>query len=370
MESTNKTGRILVAGGGTGGHVYPALATIEALKENGDYDFLYVGGKGGIETRIVPKYDIPMQTIWISGFNRSFSLKNLLFPVKLISSLYSSWKIVRSFKPQVAVGMGGYVTGPILYMASRMGVPVLIQEQDAHPGVTTRLLARYARKICLAFEQASSHFSEYEDKLVVTGNPIRQMGSLSREQGLKEWNLNPKNRTIFVFGGSQGSRAINTALNKLLPELLQDKSVQIIWQTGRGEYEAVKAGLSVQDERVVLLNYIENMPAAFAAADIIICRAGASSLAELAIAEKATILVPYPYAAGNHQELNSTMVEKAGAARMVKEGDEWHLQLKEALQMLLDSAEKRAEQGAAWKKLAKPNAAKHIATEINALIAA
>ncbi|MEL6823204.1 MAG: undecaprenyldiphospho-muramoylpentapeptide beta-N-acetylglucosaminyltransferase, partial [Calditrichota bacterium] len=313
MNATKKTGRILIAGGGTGGHVYPALATIEALKESGDYDFLYVGGRGGIETRIVPKYNIPMQTIWISGFNRSLSLKNFLFPMKLLSSLYSSWKIVRAYKPQVAVGMGGYVTGPILYMASRMGVPVLIQEQDAHPGVTTRLLARYARKICLAFEQAKSHFSDYEKKLVVTGNPIRQMGALSREEGLKEWNLDPQNRTLFVFGGSQGSRAINTALNKLLPELLEDDSLQIIWQTGQGEYEAVKAGLSVQDERVVLLNYIENMPAAFAAADIIICRAGASSLAELAMAEKATILVPYPYAAGNHQELNSRMVEEAGA---------------------------------------------------------
>ncbi len=360
----------MIAGGGTGGHVYPALATIEALKESGDYDFLYVGGRGGIETRIVPKYNIPMQTIWISGFNRSLSLKNFLFPMKLLSSLYSSWKIVRAYKPQVAVGMGGYVTGPILYMASRMGVPVLIQEQDAHPGVTTRLLARYARKICLAFEQAKSHFSDYEKKLVVTGNPIRQMGALSREEGLKEWNLDPQNRTLFVFGGSQGSRAINTALNKLLPELLEDDSLQIIWQTGQGEYEAVKAGLSVQDERVVLLNYIENMPAAFAAADIIICRAGASSLAELAMAEKATILVPYPYAAGNHQELNSRMVEEAGAAKMVKEGEEWHLELKAALETLLRSPEKRSGQGAAGKKLAKPNAAKHIAAQIDALIAA
>jgi len=364
VNNTEHTGRILVAGGGTGGHVYPALATIEALKERGNFQFLYVGGKGGIETRIVPQHNLPMRTIWISGFTRSLTVKNLLFPFKLVSSLISSWKIVRDFKPEVAIGMGGYVTGPILYMASRTGVPVLIQEQDAHPGVTTRLLARYAQKICLAFEQAAKHFDAYRQKLIITGNPIRKMGETTREQAIAHWKLDADKRTLFVFGGSQGSRAINNAINALLPQLLADKTIQIIWQTGRGEYEAVKAELSVNDKRVLVLPYIENMPTAFAAADVIVCRAGASSLAELAIAGKSTILVPYPYAAGNHQELNSRMVEEAGAAIMVKEGEKWADNLFAALSTLLESSEKRAEQGRAWKTLARPGAAGRIAEEI------
>ena len=165
--------RVLIAGGGTGGHVYPALAIIDGLREKGSFEFLYVGGNGGIETRIVPPRQIPLKAIWISGFARSLSLKNLLFPIKLAVSMVQSWQIIRKFRPDVAVGTGGYVSGPVMYVAAQSGVPVLIQEQDVYPGITTRLLARYARRICLSFAAAQEHLSPHRAKITVTGNPVR-----------------------------------------------------------------------------------------------------------------------------------------------------------------------------------------------------
>ncbi len=357
--------RILITGGGTGGHVYPALATIEALKRMKDAQFLYVGAAGGIESRIVPREGIPLETIWVAGFARGEVSRNLLFPVKLLVSLWQSRRILRRFRPHVAVGMGGYVTGPVLYVAAKMGIPVLIQEQDAHPGVTSRLLARHADRICLAFEAARPHFAAVADRVRVTGNPIRTgIFNLSREEARKRWNLQEDRLTLLVFGGSQGSRAINQALVAVLPELLQQYPLQVIWQTGVGQFEAVQRQWPEVPDTVRLLPYIEDMGAAYAAADVIVCRAGASTLAELALAQRATILVPYPHAAGEHQKRNSRMVEEAGAAFMVEEGPEWERRLKKRLKELLADADLRCRQAEAWKALARPDAAERIAREI------
>ncbi len=361
--------RILITGGGTGGHVYPALATIEALQEQGNFEFLYVGGKDGIETRLVPRDKIWMETLWIAGFMRSLALKNLLFPFKLLASLYKSWRIIRRFKPHIAVGMGGYVTGPVLYIAAKLRIPVLIQEQDLYPGVTTRLLAKYVDRICLSFEGATKYLTKFLKKTIVTGNPVRKdLLQLNRDTALQKWGFDRQKLTILIFGGSQGARSINLAMLKILPELIKSYSFQMIWQTGEKQYDSVRVAADFDQANIRILPYIQDMPDAYAVADIIVCRAGASSLAELAVVGRATILVPYPYAAGKHQEHNSRMMEEAGAALMVLEGEGWEEKLQTALEKLLSDPDLRQQQSLAWKKMARPNAAQQISEEIITLM--
>ena len=373
MMTENQTNRdekrILIAGGGTGGHVYPALATIEALKEKGQFEFLYVGGKNGIETRIVPKHSIPMETIWISGIARSLTFKNLLFPLKIMMSLIKSWKIVKKFKPHAAVGTGGYVSGPILFVAAKMGVPVLIQEQDVYPGLTTRLLAKYADCICLSFEGADKHFQEYLNKLVLTGNPVRKgIAKYDRKSAINEMKLEENKLTLFVFGGSQGARSINLAMIDLLPKLLKKYDFQILWQTGESQYASVTERFTDTYKNAHVMPYVQKMDAAYAVSDVVLSRAGAITLAELALVGKSAVLVPYPYAAGNHQEHNSRIMEEAGAAIMVLEGENWETKLQEALEKLFQNETLRHQQSAAWKTLARPNAAELISDEVLKLI--
>ena len=361
--------KVLVAGGGTGGHVYPALATIEALKSMGITQLLYIGGKNGIETRIVPKHNIPMELLWITGFSRSFTLKNALFPFKLAASLAKSWKIVRRYKPHVAIGTGGYVSGPILFVAAKMRIPVLIQEQDVHPGVTTRLLAKFADRICLAFPAAEKHFAAYREKLVVTGNPVRKsLLDYNRLQSLKKWGFSEDAKMLLIFGGSQGARSINNAMAAITPQLLAKYNLQILWQTGESQYEAVRGQITATDNRLKIVPYIADMGEAYAAADVVICRAGALTIAELALTQKPAILIPYPYAAGNHQYHNAKMAEDAGAAIAIEEKGEWEAQLKNAIERLIEDENLCQKMSEAWLPLAKPDAALQIATEALKLV--
>ncbi len=361
--------KILVAGGGTGGHVYPALATIEALKIMGVNNFLYVGGKNGIETRIVPQQNIRMELLWISGFSRSFTLKNVLFPFKLAASLVKSWKILRRYQPHVAIGTGGYVSGPILVVAAKMRIPVLIQEQDAHPGVTTRLLAKFADKICLAFPAAQQHFEALQDKLVVTGNPVRkELLGYDRLQALQNWGFSKEHKTLLVFGGSQGAKSINNAMITIVPKVIEKYNMQVLWQTGESQYQTVSERVIIADPRLKIVPYISNMAEAYAAADIVVCRAGALTIAELALTQKPAILIPYPFAAGNHQFYNAKMAEDAGAAISIEEKGPWETQLKSEIERLIEDEKQCRKMSAAWQLLAKPDAAQQIAKEALKLV--
>jgi UDP-N-acetylglucosamine--N-acetylmuramyl-(pentapeptide) pyrophosphoryl-undecaprenol N-acetylglucosamine transferase len=363
--------RILIAGGGTGGHVYPAIATIEALEEKGQFDFLFVGGKKGMEMNLIPKYGIVMKSIWVSGFQRYFTLRNLLFPLKLLVSIIQSWKIIHDFNPAVVVGTGGYVTGPVLYVASKLGRPVLIQEQDVFPGVTTRLLKRYADRICIAFEGAKEYFEDHLEKIVVTGNPVRKsLKAKSKSDALKRWNFDAGKPVLFVFGGSQGARAINQAMVEILPNLVDEHNVQVLWQTGEKEYNRVLAGMSydLPGVAVKVLPFIHEMEDAYSAADIIVSRAGAITLAELAMVQKPVVLIPYPFAAGKHQEHNARFIEQEGAAVMIRQGEEWSQKLLDTLIRLLDDRPLQSKMGDSWRKLARPNAAAQIADEVIKLI--
>jgi UDP-N-acetylglucosamine--N-acetylmuramyl-(pentapeptide) pyrophosphoryl-undecaprenol N-acetylglucosamine transferase len=361
--------RILIAGGGTGGHVYPAIATIEALKEIKAFEFLYVGGKNGLEEKTIPKLGIPFQSIWVSGFQRYFTVRNFLFPIKLMVSLLQSWKILKEFKPLIAIGTGGYVSGPVIYVASKMGIPVLIQEQDVYPGVTTRLLAKYAHKICLAYEGAQIYFEEFVTKTIVTGNPVRvKLIQDSKQELKKKIGFNQQDKIILVFGGSQGARSINQAMEKLLPNLIEKHRIQILWQTGEKEFQSVKRFEKELSKRIKLVPYIDDMSSAYTMADVIISRAGAITLAELAIVQKPTILIPYPFAAGKHQEHNAKFIEEAGAALMVIEKTGWEDELEEAIEKLLTDHKAQQQMINRWNRLACPAAARNIASEVLELI--
>jgi UDP-N-acetylglucosamine--N-acetylmuramyl-(pentapeptide) pyrophosphoryl-undecaprenol N-acetylglucosamine transferase len=362
-------GKILFAGGGTGGHVYPALACIEALQNKGDFNFLYVGGYKGIENVIISAQQLPLKKIWISGLQRYLTIKNLLFPFKLLVSLFQSLFILRKFKPQVVVGTGGYVSGPVVYTASKLGIPTLIQEQDSHPGATTRLLSRYADFICVPFESVKRHFPEREQSVLVYGVPIRKsLQMVNKEQAVKNWDLQPEKPVVLVFGGSQGAQAINLAVKEIFPHFSEKYGVQWLWQTGKKNYQEVVNWSVSSEQKVVIVDYIDLMDLAYSAADIVISRAGAITLAELAIAGKPCILVPYPHAAADHQKKNAKAIADLGAAILVEEGKNFPERLSDSINRLLKEKEYAAKMGKKWKEISNPDAADKIADQIIKMI--
>ena len=345
--------------------MYPALATMEALQQMGEFQFLYIGSKQGIENRIVPGRGIEFRTLWISGFQRSFSLKNLLFPLKLLFSLWHSWKILSRFGPDVVVGTGGYVSGPVVYVASRKRIPTVIQEQDSYPGVTTRLLAHYADLICAAYREVEQHLERPKGRFLVTGNPVRESLQLVRkEEAARHWGFDPEKPVLLVFGGSQGARSLNQVVSELIEKWVDEFGLQILWQTGERNFREV-AGLPVaQRPEVQVLPYIERMDLAYSAADVLVTRAGAITLAELSHVQKPAVLVPYPFAAANHQEHNARAVSEAGAAIMVRENERFREELDKAVRRILTHPAEAAAMGRAWKKFYHPDAARTIAAEI------
>jgi UDP-N-acetylglucosamine--N-acetylmuramyl-(pentapeptide) pyrophosphoryl-undecaprenol N-acetylglucosamine transferase len=357
--------KIIFAGGGTGGHVYPALATIEALKKAGNFDILYIGGYRGIEKEILPGQSIAFKIIWISGFQRYFTLQNFLFFLKLFISLIQSTIILLRYKPDVVVGTGGYVSGPVLNMAAKLGYPTVILEQDSYPGITTRLLARYVDVICVPYAGVDQHLKKINGKVVVTGNPVRNSLKLvEKAQALKTWQFDPDQPVVSVFGGSQGAEAVNAVIAQIAGEFIKDYQIQILWQTGRKNFEVYQQSEIGQNKNILLKAYIEEMDLAYSAADIIISRAGAITLAELALAGKPCILVPYPHAAANHQEKNAVAIEQAGAAMVVREGDHFKDDMIIALKTLLDKPQLHTQMAESWQKIRQPEAAQKVVTEI------
>lgn len=362
---TAYSGKIIFAGGGTGGHVYPALASIETLKTRGNFDILYVGGYNGIETKIVPGLGLAFKKLWISGFQRYFTFKNLIFPFKLFISLLQSMLLLIKLKPKVVIGTGGYVSGPVLYSAAILGIPTLIQEQDKYPGITTKILANYVDVICLAFAEAGNYLKKVRGRIVVTGNPVRKsIEIIDRKIATKHWGLDPERPIIFVFGGSQGAQSINQAIANIAGQLMSTFSIQFLWQTGEKNYKDVSILVISQKQDVKITPYIENITLAYSAADIIVSRAGALTLAELAMVGKASILIPYPFAAGDHQTKNAQAIEVSGAAIVVKEDHHFDSNLKSAITMLLKDSKLTDQMGQNWKRIYKADAADKIVDQI------
>lgn len=360
--------KVLISGGGTGGHVFPAIAIADALKAMvPDIDLLFVGAKGKLEMDRVPKAGYPIEGLWISGFHRSWRLENLLFPFKLTYSLWKASQILRHFKPDVVVGVGGYASGPTLYLAARSGIPTLIQEQNSFPGITNRLLASKVDRICVAYEGMEGYFPKH--KLVLTGNPVRDEirdGHPSKTAALRYFGLQEELRTIFIVGGSLGARSFNRAI--ALQEALLDSNpqVQLLWQTGKLYWEEYKEHPVARHPRVRALPFVDRMDLAYAAADVVVSRAGALSVSELASAGKAVLFVPSPNVAEDHQTKNARALVERGAALMLPDKDAKAAILRLPIELLSDDAHrKKLEQNI--RLLAKPHAAKDIAKEILSL---
>lgn len=355
---------ILFAAGGTGGHLYPAIAIAEEIKKREPHaTIVFAGTKEKIEARIIPQKGFEFVTIWISGFSRRLRISNLLFPVKVVVSLFQSFFVIRKVKPNVVIGTGGYVCGPVLFIASLLRIPTVVHESNSYPGITTRMLASHATKVFITFE-ATRKWLSGKATIETVGNPTREeLSSVTKEAGCKYFNLDPKKKTVFAFGGSLGSASINAVMPDVIDDAIKN-NYQVIWQTGESKAETLKN--FQQDERVRVRRYMENIEYAYAAADIVVSRAGATTLAELTRLGKPAILVPYPYAAANHQELNARTMVEAGAAFMVSDG----LLQEKLLPMvreLLSSDQLRRTMSANSVRLGRPNAGGEIAEKILAM---
>ena len=356
---------ILLSGGGTGGHIYPAIAIANELKNRfPNANFLFVGAKDRMEMEKIPQNGYEIKGLWISGIQRKLTLKNLTFPFKLISSLWKANSIIKSFKPDVVIGTGGFASGPTLMRANANGIPTLIQEQNSYPGITNKLLSKKATKICVAYDNLERFFPE--NKIIKTGNPVRQdllTINSKREEAIRYFKLDNTKKTLLVIGGSLGARAINKLIENQLNWLIE-QNVQVIWQTGKMYYKEYK---KYDELKTVQTHaFLNKMDLTYAAADIIISRAGAGSISELCIVGKPTIFIPSPNVSEDHQTKNAQAVVDKNAAILLKESELERFQI--VFNSVIENQERQAELSKNIKKLALPNATKSIVDEVEELI--
>ncbi len=363
--------RIMIAGGGTGGHVYPGITLAQTLKElDPSHDILFVGTARGLEADVVPRTGFPLHTLTLSGIPRRLSWKMLLALFRAGRGMLETFKLLKTFNPDVVVGTGGYVCGPVVLSAALLGYPTLIHEQNAFPGMTNRILGRFVKRVCLGYEAAGRFFPKAKVKTV--GNPIRrEIGLVPRQEAAKRLQVSPARPTMLVFGASQGARSINQALLDSLSRLLRHRELQVIWVTGAADHGRIMEEwqkVAVDNrEAVRIWPYLHNMPDAFAVADWVISRAGAISLAEITRQGLPAILVPYPYATGDHQTWNAKVLADAGAAWVVPDSQFNGDILTEQVDKLMASPELRAAMAAASRGLSRPEAATDLAAEVLAL---
>ena len=358
--------RVIISGGGTGGHIFPAIAIADALKKiNPSVEILFVGAEGKMEMEAVPRTGYRIVGLPVVGFQRRFTLKNLrnnlFFPFKLLSSLLQARKIVSDFGPNVVVGVGGYASGPILRVAMSMGIPGLIQEQNSYAGVTNRLLSKKAAKICVAYDNMERFFSK--EKMVNLGNPVRSdllKKDLSTAEARMHYGLDPNKKTIVLIGGSLGAKSLNEAVIHTEGLLKNDINIQLLWQCGKLYVDELQKSEVAQLPNVRLTAFLNRMDLAYAAADVIISRAGALSISEICLVAKPVILVPSPNVAEDHQTSNAMSLVKKGAALLVKDSNA-NLEMIPTAVELLGDAQKREALCHQIAKLAKPDATDNIA---------
>ncbi|MCO4820778.1 MAG: undecaprenyldiphospho-muramoylpentapeptide beta-N-acetylglucosaminyltransferase [Flavobacteriaceae bacterium] len=358
--------KIILSGGGTGGHIYPAIAIANELKSRyPKAEFLFVGAMDKMEMEKVPQAGYEIEGLWIAGIQRKLTLKNLSFPFKLISSLLKSRRILNRFKPDVAIGTGGFASGPLLQMAVSKNIPSLIQEQNSYPGITNKILAKKADKVCVAYDDLERFFPKH--KIVKTGNPVRQdllnIGSKTIE-GKDFYNVKHHMVTLLILGGSLGARRINELIASKL-EFFQAHNVEVIWQCGKLYHSFYKQFDGM--ENVQVHTFLNRMDMAYAAADIIISRAGASSVSELCIVGKPVIFIPSPNVAEDHQAKNANAVVGKEGAVMLKE-EELDLNFEDQFSQLLQSKERQDVLSKNIKKLALENATRDIVNEVESLL--
>lgn len=356
--------KVIISGGGTGGHIFPAISIANAIREKRpDTEILFVGALGRMEMQRVPDAGYEIKGLPVQGFDRKNMLKNIKVIWNLIRSRRQARKILRKFAPDIAIGVGGYASGPTLDQATKLGIPTLIQEQNSYAGVTNKLLAKKADRICVAYSGMERFFPA--ESIVFTGNPVRQNlldQSVSREEAVKSFGLDPTKRTILIVGGSLGAKTLNDSVLGSISLIRQQKNVQIIWQTGKYYSEKIEKQLSEmkQPDNLYANAFISDMRMAYAAADLVISRAGASSISELCMLGKPCILVPSPNVAEDHQTKNALALVEQDAAIYVKDADARRKLIANAINTVEDT-ERLSTLGKNILQLAKPNAASDIA---------
>ncbi|MDR1983806.1 MAG: undecaprenyldiphospho-muramoylpentapeptide beta-N-acetylglucosaminyltransferase [Prevotellaceae bacterium] len=369
MENNNKKIKIIISGGGTGGHIYPAVSIANTLKKrNPDIDILFVGAIGRMEMEKVPAAGYEIIGLPVAGLQRRFTLKNLSVPFKFMRSLNCAKKIIKDFAPDVVVGVGGYASAPTLRAAAKLGISTLIQEQNSYAGLTNKLLAKYAKKICVAYSGMEKFFPE--SKIIFTGNPVRQdlfnVKNLE-DEAYKFFNLDKSKKTLLVVGGSLGARTLNTVILKELNRI-NNNNIQLIWQTGKNYFTQAQQEIAYSAvNNTKVFDFIYRMDLAFAAADIIISRAGAGTISELCIIAKPCILVPSPNVSEDHQTKNAMALVNENAAVKINDNDAQSDLIDTVLQMFGDE-EKMNQLGNNISKLAMPDAADKIVDEILKLV--
>ncbi len=355
-----KPNNYIISGGGTGGHIFPALAIADAIKQdNPDAQILFIGAKGKMEMQRVPKSGYPIKGLWISGIQRKLDIKNLIFPLKLVFSLIKASRIILNQKPSAVIGTGGFASAPTLKAAQFLGYPTLVQEQNSYAGVTNKWLGPKAQSICVAYQGMDKYFPAQHLKL--TGNPIRKQllsNQPDSQKAKKAFGLDSKT-TLFILGGSLGSKRINQLINEHL-DWFKSQDIQLIWQTGALYYELYKSKAS---PTIKVTKFIDHMDTAYAAADVIISRAGAGTVSELAIVGKPVLFIPSPNVAENHQYKNAKSIQDQNAALVIEEKD-LNQDFKTTFQELINHKSRQEDLAANFKKLAKPGATNAILKEI------
>ncbi|MFQ5865047.1 MAG: undecaprenyldiphospho-muramoylpentapeptide beta-N-acetylglucosaminyltransferase [bacterium] len=360
--------KVIIAGGGTGGHLYPGIALAEEIEKRWKARILFVGTNYGLENKIIPKTHYEFKKIWMRGLQRKMNLGNLLFPIRLIVSLVQCIFIIIMFRPNVIIGTGGYVSGPALMMGIALRVPTIIQEQNSFPGLVNRLLGKWVKQVHVTYEASLRYFKK-QSNIFVSGNPVRgDLNKVEKGQALKKFNLQKDKSTLFIFGGSQGAHAINMLILKSLERLMVHPKLQILWATGPNDFELVAAKCQRFEDRIAPQPYIDDMASAYAASDLVLGRSGASTLSEITICGLPSILIPFPYATAGHQKYNARALEKGGAAIVISEKALTEEALIKEIFELLDNRNRRMAMAAAARQLAKPKAAKEIIDKIGDLI--
>lgn len=353
--------KIVISGGGTGGHIYPALALIKEIqKETKDAEFLYIGTISGLESKIVPKEDIPFKSINITGFKRKLSFENLKTIFRFLKGVNDSKRMLKDFQPDVVIGTGGYVCGPVVYAAAKLNIPTIIHEQNSVPGLTNKFLSRYVKKVAICFEDAKDYFPK--NKVAFTGNP--RASEVIGKDGLKgrlSVGLNTAIPSVLIFGGSRGARPINDAVMKSLPELGK-KPYQVLYVTGDAHFGEVKKEVELvgNPKNVIIKPFIHNMPEVLAGIDLVVSRAGATTLAELTSLGVPSILIPSPYVTNNHQEKNARSLVVQGAAELLLEKDLNQKSLIQRIDHIILDKEKLVDMRRKAKKMGVPDSASRL----------
>ena len=357
--------RILFAAGGTGGHLFPAIAVARDLVARAPgTEVLFAGTRSGLEATIVPEAGFRIAYISIRGLRRALTLSNLLLPFLLLKSIGQSLAVIRRFGPGMVFGTGGYVAGPVLAAALLRGIPTMLHEQNSRPGLTTRWLSKWVRSVLLSFDRSSIYFRR-KDNLRFTGNPTRLQPKTADARSARQYfGLKQDPYTVLIFGGSAGAHTMNMAVLDALAELLSAGPVQVLWQTGKREFEEIENRVRQYGDRVMVYPFIRDMAEAYQAADVILCRAGATTLAEITAIGRPAVLVPYPHATGRHQELNARVLVEAGAAEMILDQELSGKKVTATIFALLNDAARRKMMRERCRSLGRPRAVEAILTTI------